>query len=101
MSSGREGGGNKPAKVFRNIVNELWTRDDKWREVLREKGRMPVAEEVQIASTQTDEVPDLTGAGLRDALYILENLGYQCEYSGVGHVVKQVINGNTIKLTLE
>lgn len=101
MSSGREGGGNKPAKVFKNIVNELWTRDDKWREVLREKGRMPVAEEVQIASTQTDEVPDLTGAGLRDALYILENLGYQCEYSGVGHVVKQVINGNTIKLTLE
>ena len=101
MSSGREGGGNKPAKVFKNIVNELWTYDDKWREVLRERRSMPKAEEVNIVKTETEEVPDLTGVGLRDALYILENMGYQCEYSGVGHVAKQVIDGKTIKLTLE
>jgi cell division protein FtsI (penicillin-binding protein 3) len=101
MSSGREGGGNKPAKVFKNIVNELWTYDDKWREELKERRRMPKAEEIQIVTTDTEEIPDLTGLGLRDALYIVENLGYHCEYSGVGHVVKQVINDNTIKLTLE
>lgn len=101
MSTGREGGGNKPAKVFKNIVNELCTYDSRWREELSERQSMPQAEEVKIAETDTDQVPDLTGYGLRDALYILENLGYQCEYSGVGHVAKQETSGKTIKLTLK
>lgn len=101
MSSGREGGGNKPAKVFKNIVNELWTYDDKWREELSEKHHMPEATAINLVSTETEEVPDLSGYGLRDALYTLENMGYRCEYSGVGHVVKQEINGKTIKLTLQ
>lgn len=101
MSSGREGGGNKPAKVFKNIVNELWAYDTKWREKLSGKSSMPEVEEVKIAFGEDDQVPDLTGVGLRDALYALENMGYQCEYTGVGHVVKQEVNGKTIKLTLK
>lgn len=101
MTTGREGGGNKPAKVFKNIVNELWTYDEEWREELSEKHHMPEATAINIVSTETEEVPDLSGYGLRDALYTLENMGYRCEYSGVGHVVKQEINGKTIKLTLQ
>jgi cell division protein FtsI (penicillin-binding protein 3) len=101
MNSGREGGGNKPAKVFKNIVNELWAYDSKWREQLSEKGRMPEIADDKIIFGENNEVPDLTGVGLRDALYALENMGYQCEYTGVGHIVKQEVNGKTIKLTLQ
>lgn len=101
MNSGREGGGNKPAKVFKNIVNELWAYDSKWREELSTRSSMPEIVDELIIFGENDEVPDLTGVGLRDALYALENMGYQCEYTGVGHVVKQEVNGKTIKLTLK
>jgi cell division protein FtsI (penicillin-binding protein 3) len=34
-------------------------------------------------------VPDVTGMGLRDALFLLENMGFKVSYSGIGTVVKQ------------
>jgi cell division protein FtsI (penicillin-binding protein 3) len=30
LMKGSEGGGNKPAKVFRQIVNEIWAYDPYW-----------------------------------------------------------------------
>lgn len=43
-------------------------------------------------------VPDVTGMGLKDALYILENLGLQVVVSGKGTVVKQsIIPGSRIR----
>jgi len=52
-------------------------------------------------------VPNVVGMGLRDALYILENLGLEVVVNGAGKVVLQSIKsgtkvqGQTIKLTLK
>lgn len=52
-------------------------------------------------------VPSVQGMGLRDALYILENLGLRVSFSGFGKVTKQSIlpgtraNGQTIFIALE
>ncbi|HFC00590.1 MAG TPA: PASTA domain-containing protein, partial [Phaeodactylibacter sp.] len=53
-----------------------------------------------------DVVPNVVGMGLRDALYILENLGLKVTFEGVGKVrlqslkVGTKIKGQKIKLTL-
>lgn len=53
-----------------------------------------------------DLVPNVVGMGLRDALYILENLGLKVTFEGTGKVVKQSIKvgtkirGQNIRLTL-
>lgn len=57
-------------------------------------------------TVQQGEVPSVVGMGLRDALFILENLGLKVEVEGAGKVVRQSIrprtkvNGQTIKITL-
>lgn len=54
-----------------------------------------------------DQVPNVVGLGLRDAVYILENRKLKVEFNGVGKVVKQSIipgtplKGQTIWLALE
>jgi len=35
-------------------------------------------------------IPDVTGMGLRDALFLLENKGLKVSYSGIGTVIKQI-----------
>ncbi|MCB0640070.1 MAG: transpeptidase family protein, partial [Phaeodactylibacter sp.] len=53
-----------------------------------------------------DRVPNVVGMGLRDALYILENMGLKVEVSGFGKVVRQSIipgtfaKGQTLRLYL-
>ena len=44
------------------------------------------------ARISTKTVPDLAGMGLRDAIYVLENLGMDVKVEGSGKVVKQSIN---------
>ena len=47
---------------------------------------------------KTKEVPDVTGMGLRDAVYVLESLGMKVELVGMGKVYKQSVRpGTTIK----
>jgi cell division protein FtsI (penicillin-binding protein 3) len=51
-------------------------------------------------------VPDVTGMGLSDALYVLGNAGYKVVAHGSGAVVKQSVTGGSIiprgsKLTIE
>jgi cell division protein FtsI (penicillin-binding protein 3) len=53
-------------------------------------------------------VPDVTGMGLRDAVFLLENRGLKVSYSGLGTIVKQSLeqgapysSGQKIHLTLE
>jgi cell division protein FtsI (penicillin-binding protein 3) len=54
-----------------------------------------------------DQVPNVVGLGLRDALYVLENRKLKVEFNGVGKVVKQslipgtALKGQTIWLALE
>lgn len=53
-----------------------------------------------------DLVPNVVGMGLRDALYVMENLGLKVNINGVGKVVQQSIipgtkpKGQTVILTL-
>lgn len=103
------GGGNQPAKIFKDIVNRTWAMDHKWGEELEEIYDIPYMKEPYIGTRQSAApVPDLTGLGLKDAIYMLENNGYKCTYEGVGHVVKQSIKagtsdkkGETIHIVLE
>jgi cell division protein FtsI (penicillin-binding protein 3) len=53
-------------------------------------------------------IPDVTGMGLRDAVFLLENNGLEVSYSGKGTIVKQspeqgfpYSRGQKIHLTLE
>jgi cell division protein FtsI (penicillin-binding protein 3) len=41
-------------------------------------------------SVKKDIIPDVTGMGLRDAIFLLENKGLKVSYSGVGSVIKQI-----------
>lgn len=53
-----------------------------------------------------DKVPNVVGMGLRDALYVLENMGLKVEVAGFGKVTRQSIipgtfaKGQTIRLYL-
>ncbi|MGZ3820234.1 MAG: penicillin-binding protein [Mucilaginibacter sp.] len=45
---------------------------------------------------QKGSVPDVTGMGLSDALYVLGNAGYRVSAHGSGSVVKQSVTGGSI-----
>jgi cell division protein FtsI (penicillin-binding protein 3) len=99
LMKGSEGGGGRPARVFKQIVNELWAYDSMWQGELTAKQSMPEVAETKVEIK--DEIPALKGLGLRGALNIIEQMGYKCEYTGIGHVVKKEKVGETIKITLK
>ncbi len=85
-------GGSRPAEAFKEVVNEIYALDPRWRETVSEKGDMP---SVTVKATEPDKAttssnaPSVIGLGLNEALYIIENSGFQCKFSGVGHVASQ------------
>ena len=85
------GGGNQPAKVFGEVVNNLWALDNEWGTSIQERSRMPEMKASYIGTRRSGKgpVPDVKGMGLKDAMYALENNGYKCSYEGIGHVVSQ------------
>jgi len=50
----------------------------------------------QRALIRKKEVPDVRGMGLRDAMYVLENMGMKVNVKGAGKVKKQSINPGNI-----
>ena len=89
-SSNGYGGGNQPARVFGEIVDNLWALDETWGEKVSEKGKVPEMKSSYIGTRKgSGPVPDVKGMGLKDAIYALENNGYKCTYEGVGHVSVQ------------
>lgn len=102
-------GGVIPAMTFRDIVDNVWSLDSRWGEQLVERADVPDMKPKYIAtqSGSTIPVPDVKGMGLKDALFAIENNGYNCTYEGIGHVVSQnpaagtsCRKGETIKLVL-
>lgn len=104
-------GGTLPALAARDIVDGIWSMDPTWREALSPQGTMPVmsasTEKIELTE-DTGTVPDLKGMGLKDALYMLEQAGLKCDYSGVGHIASQtpkagatIKKGDTVKITLK
>ena len=87
-------GGVLPAAAMREIVDALYSLDPSWGETLEPKTTIPKME-VQTAMAffvdpKEPVVPDVKGLGLKDAMYMIENSGLKCIYSGTGHVTSQV-----------
>ena len=103
-------GGAEAAKTFKDIVDGVWPYETEWSQEIEADGSIP---EMKVKNITTDRsegspVPDVTGMGLTDAIYTIENCGYSCEYSGAGHVVSQTPRpgaasrkGQTIKIVLK
>lgn len=84
------GGGNHPAKVFGEVVDNLWALDSDWGAEVKERVKMPQMKAAYIGTRKGGgPVPDVVGMGLKDAVYALENNGFRCSYEGVGHVTSQ------------
>lgn len=103
-------GGKIPALTFKEIVDGIWALDSTWGNEYKSRGRMPEMRPPHISTAKgTDSpVPDVTGLGLKDALFAIENNGYRCSYTGTGHVVRQTPaagtagrKGETIKIELK
>lgn len=63
-------------------------RSNRWVEFSHQQERM----KIQKSKIKKSEVPDVRGMGLRDAMYVLENLGMDVEAYGMGKVNKQTIS---------
>ncbi len=99
-------GGTMPALAVREIVDKLYALDGEWDQAIKPTAAVPVMEKGAV--TEKGLVPDLKGFGLKDALYTLESMGLNCQYSGVGHVSAQspapgskYEKGQTVKITLK
>ena len=103
------GGGSLPAMAYKEIVDDIWALDTQWGKRLEKRSDIPDMKAQYIGTRKgLAPVPDVTGMGLKDAIYALENNGYRCEYEGIGHVVRQshkpgekYAKGEKIRLTLE
>lgn len=103
------GGGNHPTLIFREIVDDIWALDSDWGKALEERGSIPEMMAGYIGTRKNSGVvPDLTGMGLMDAIYAIENNGFKCSYEGIGHVMSQnphaqtrYSKGETIKIVLK
>ena len=103
-------GGAAAAATFKDIVDGVWSYETEWSHELEADGNIPEMKAKNITVDRTDgsPVPDVSGMGLMDALYAIENCGYTCEYSGTGHVSSQTPKagasarkGQTIKIVLK
>lgn len=103
-------GGSIPAKTFKDIVDGVWAHDTCWGDELKERAEVPQMRADHISTTATGDspVPDVTGFGLKDAVFAIENNGYRCVYNGCGHVVSQspeagvkMKKGTTVNITLK
>lgn len=84
-------GGEAPAATFKDIVDEIWVYETDWGREIEADGDMPDmnAKNIFPDKSEGSPVPDVTGMGLKDAMFAIENSGYVCEYTGSGHVCKQ------------
>ena len=84
-------GGSIPALTFKEIADELWAYNPGWGKELKKRGEVPqmLADHIVTSISPDSPVPDLKGLGLKDALYAIENNGYRCSHSGIGHVASQ------------
>jgi len=62
-----------------------------WSKSKAEKGNVKIVP----VTIKSEMVPDVTGMGLRDAVYLLESHGLQVKANGRGSVVKQSINAGS------
>lgn len=100
-------GGDKPARAFREIVDQIYAIDEKWSENVARTADVPEMDVTRREDAQ-GRIPDLRGLGLSDALWAAECRGLRCTYSGSGHVSSQkpaagsvAKEGDIIEITLK
>ena len=86
-------GGVRPAQAMREIVDALYAMDPEWGREIRSEGQVRQMS-LEKEFTENDGaketlVPDVRALGLKDAMFIIENSGLKCDYSGTGHVSQQ------------
>lgn len=105
-------GGVGPAAVMREVVDAIYVLDPEWGNAISSSAKVPqmkLEREIhEQADTKNPVVPDVTGLGLKDAMFIIENSGLRCRYTGTGHVTSQTpspgakaTEGSAITLTLK
>lgn len=105
-------GGVGPAAVMREVVDAIYVLDPEWGNTIISSAKVPqmkLDREIhEQADTKNPLVPDVTGLGLKDAMFIIENSGLRCRYTGTGHVTSQTpspgaraTEGSAITLTLK
>ena len=105
-------GGVLPAAAMREIVDALYSLDPEWGKELRPEGQVPqMSLDRKVPETDGSKevlVPDVNNLGLKDAMFIIENSGLKCRYSGSGHVAGQdpapgqkAGKGSTVTITLK
>ena len=105
-------GGVGPAAVMREVVDAIYVLDPEWGNTIISSAKVPqmkLDREIhEQADTKSPVVPDVTGLGLKDAMFIIENSGLRCRYTGTGHVISQTpspgakaTEGSAITLTLK
>ena len=96
--------------MLRKIEDNVYNLDPQWGKGLKTSGHVQemARTDLETGLDKLDEVPDLKGLGLKDAIYSVENCGYRCVYSGTGHVSGQspapgtaLRKGGTVTLTLK
>ncbi len=103
-------GGQAPAMAFKDIVDGIWAYEPQWSSEIKANGKIPEMAGGYISTSLTEgsPVPDLSGMGLKDAIYAVENNGYRCSHTGTGHVVSQsprpgtaAKKGETVRIVLK
>ena len=105
-------GGVLPAAAMREIVDALYALDPTWGNVIESKVSIPQMTLDRAMPVQSDPknpvIPDVKGLGLKDAMFMIENSGLKCSYTGTGHVVSQIpqagqkaAQGTTVSISLK
>ena len=105
-------GGVLPAAAMREIVDALYALEPDWGHEIESKVSVPqmaLDREMPVqADAKNPIVPDVKGLGLKDAMYMIENSGLRCIYSGTGHVSSQIPQagqkapkGSTVTISLK
>ena len=105
-------GGVLPAAAMREIVDALYALDPSWGKEIESKVSIPQMALDRAMPVQSDPknpvIPDVKGLGLKDAMFMIENSGLKCTYSGTGHVVSQIpqagqktAQGTTVTISLK
>lgn len=94
----------------RKVADALYAMDCENGKLLEKPKHGPAKWEKEmpvISAGDENIVPDLKNCGLADAIWKIENSGYQCTYTGSGQVYKQspaagtrYIKGQTIRISL-
>ena len=86
-------GGSWAAPVFKKIADKIYATSPEWQEPVKAERSTPtpsyILAKADIDGLANNSVPDVTDMGLRDALYLLENMGYKVKFSGRGVIVGQ------------